>query len=236
MKRPQLVNDEIYHVVIRGVAGQEIFKDRKDYFRMIFSLYEFNTQKPVEIREVRQKRFEKSKRPIKIEAEEKRNPLVELLSFCLMPNHVHLLLRQLKEQGISQFMRKIEVGYAGYFNRRHERMGYLFQGRFQAVHIQNDAQLRVVFVYIHANPVSLIEPIWKRKKLRKPSRAIEFVENYKWSSFQDYIGKKNFPSLTKRDFITEVMGDREACRGMVEDWIRNRKLITKKDEDIFFED
>lgn len=93
-------------------------------------------------------------------------------------------------------MMKFGAGYGGYFNRKYHRKGHVFQQRFSAVHIEGEEQLKTVFVYIHTNPISLIEPNWKEKGIEEPEKVIEFLENYKWSSYQDYIGKKNFPSVT----------------------------------------
>jgi len=225
IKRQLLANNEIYHVIIRGVADSLIFNDESDYFRAIFSLYEFNTTKPIEIRQQREKR-----KIIKMygglsSVNRDSFLLVEILAFCFMPNHIHLLLRQVKDEGISKFMRKFGTGYAGYFNRKHRRKGYLFQGRFRAIHIENDAQLKAVFTYIHTNPISLIENSWKTKGTLNIKEAIQFLEEeYKWSSYSDYIGKKNFFSVTKRDFLLELMGSEDICKEMVDDWIEGKRV------------
>jgi putative transposase len=155
---------------------------------------------------------------------------VEVLAFCVMPNHLHLLLKQLKENGITNFMKKFGVGYGGYFNRKYHRKGYVFQNRFVAVPIKTDDQLKTVFVYIHTNPISLIEPKWKEVGIKDPEKAIEYVENYKWSSYPDYIGKKNFPSVTERDFILKVMGGKEGCKDFVDNWIRYKGKIKEFSE------
>ena len=84
--------------------------------------------------------------------------LVKILAFCFMPNHIHLLVRQIKNNGITQFMRKFGAGYAAYFNKRYDRRGHLFQGRFKAVHIKNNEQLKTIFVYIYTNSISLVDP------------------------------------------------------------------------------
>jgi len=223
IKRPQLINGEIYHIVVRGVGDSEIFRDEGDYYRAIFSLYEFNTTEPVEIREQRKKR--KLVKDAGGQSSDTRNLLVEVLAFCFMPNHIHLLLKQLKDGGITQFMRKFGTGYATYFNKKYNRKGHLFQGRFKAVHIKDNEQLKTVFVYIHANPISLIEPKWKEKGIKNSQKVIKFLENYKWSSYSDYLGKKNFPSVTKRDFLLKVMGGREGCREFVEGWIKYKKEL-----------
>ena len=137
-----------------------------------------------------------------------------------MSNHIHLLLRQIKKDGITRFMRKFGAGYGGYFNRKHNRKGHLFQGRFRAIHIKTNNQLQIVFTYIHTNPISLIEPKWKEKGIKDFKKVIKFLEGYKWSSYLDYIGIKNFFSITERDFLLEVMGRVKGCRHFIKDWIK----------------
>ena len=87
-----------------------------------------------------------------------------------------MLLKQIKNNGISEFIRKVGVGYAGYFNKKYRRKGHLFQGRFKTVHIENNEQLKTVFVYIHTNPIALIESKWKEEGLKAPEKAINFLE------------------------------------------------------------
>ncbi|OGZ32980.1 MAG: hypothetical protein A2174_03680 [Candidatus Portnoybacteria bacterium RBG_13_41_18] len=221
IKRPQLANDEIYHLVLRGVADSDIFKSPDDYWRAIFSLYEFNTTKPIEIRIQREKRKQTKNGG---QSSDERDLIVDILAFCFMPNHIHLLVRQKIENGITQFMRKLGTGYAYYFNKKHNRKGHLFQGRFCAVHIQSDRQLKTVFVYIHTNPISLIDFEWKEEGTKDTQKAMEFLEDYKWSSFLDYIGSQNFPSITEREFLTDVFRGKKKCKEIVFDWIKGKRL------------
>lgn len=221
IKRPKLVNDEIYHVVMRGVGDSKIFKNKDDYYRAIFSLYEFNTTKSIEIRLQREKRQIIKKYGIPFS--DSRDFLVGCLAFAFMPNHIHLLLKQLKDNGITKFMRKVGAGYASFFNKKYKRRGHLFQGRFQAVLIKNDDQLRNVFVYIHANPTSLIEPEWKEKGVRNIKKVIQFLNKYKWSSYSDYIGKNNFPSLTSRDFLLRTLGNIAGCKKLLTNYIEYKE-------------
>lgn len=229
-RKQKLISGEIYHVVLRGIDDNLIFKDINDYYRGIFSIYEFNTVKPITIRARREARI-KIKKMLKetnrgpSSVVDERDKLVEILAFCFMPNHIHLLVKQIKDKGITKFMRKFGTGYGGYFNRKYNRKGYVFQNRFLAVPIKNDNQLKIVFVYIHTNPIALIEPKWKERGIKDPERAIKFLEDYKWSSYQDYIGKKNFPSVTDRNFILKIMGGEEGCREFVESWIRYKGEI-----------
>ncbi len=226
IKRPLLVNGEIYHIVIRAIEGLKLFVNDRDYFRMIHNLFEFNDDNPVSW-QYRQ-RYENSSRSIR--EERKRIMLVEILAFCLMPNHLHLLVRQVQDGGISKFMRKIGAGYGIYYNNKYKRSGHIFQGRYKAVHIKNDQQLMTVFVYIHTNPVSIIVPNWKEKGIDNVEEVMNFLEKYRQSSYLDYLQKKNFPSLTNREFLTEVMGGVEGCRKFVEDWLQFKKELADFDK------
>lgn len=231
-REEQFENGEIYHITLRAIDKNLIFKDTNDHYRGIFSIYEFNTTSPVKIRERRRIRAQIKKAakastdPICVT--DPRDKLVEALTFSLMPNHIHLLLRQLKENGISKFMQKIGAGLGGYFNKKYNRKGHVFQSRFNSVHIKTEAQLRTVFVYIHTNCIALIEPGWKEEGIKDPERAIKFLEEeYRWSSLFDYIGKKNFPSVTDREFLFEVMGGEQNCKKEIENWVKYKGKIKK---------
>jgi len=232
-RKQQFVNDEIYHIVLRGIDDNLLFKDIDDYYRGIFSIYEFNTITPIQIRERRRERIKikeiskgarggpsSATASVTASVTDKRDKLVEILAFCFMPNHIHLLLRQLKKDGITKFMSKLGTGYAGYFNRKYERKGHVFQNRFGTVHVKGNEQFKTIFVYIHANPLSLIEPGWKEKGIKDTEKSIEFLETYKWSSYPDYIEKKNFPSVTDREFVSRVFGGNDICKDFVYQWIR----------------
>ena len=249
-RHERFANGGIYHIVIRGIDDNLLFKNIDDYYRGIFSIYEFNNANLVSIgkrREEIQKAKEVFMAKIRRETQDQdpfltsqervligsfnlpdnRERIVKLLAFCFMPNHIHLLVLQSKEGGITQFMRKVGAGYGGYFNRKYDRKGYVFQNRFVAVHIKDDEQLRIVFVYIHTNPTSFTEPKWKEIGIKNPEKVMKFLENYKWSSFLDYTGKKNFSSVTERDFMLKVIGGEHSCKEFVKDWIKHKKEIRK---------
>jgi len=142
-----------------------------------------------------------------------------------MSNHIHLLLRQIKDVGITRFMRKVGAGYGRYFNTKYKRKGYVFQNRFRSVCIENNKQLVVIFNYIHANPISLVEPNWKENGIRNSNKAIKFLNDYKWSSYCDYIGVKNFSSVTKRDFMLEFLDGPKGCEESLGNWIEYKKAL-----------
>lgn len=236
-KPRQFIKGEFYHIVIRRMADEELFLDIDDYYRGIFCLYEFNNAKPVQILKRRRairalkKKFKSGRgSPSTASIPDERDLMVEVFAFCLMPNHIHLLVRELKEGGISKFMLKLESGYAAYFKIKYgvKIKGHFFQDRFNCVHIKTEEQLIAVFVYIHTNPIALIEPHWKERGIKNPERAIKFLEEeYRWSSLFDYIGKKNFPSVTQRDFLLKIVGGPEGAKKAVEDWIRYKGKIRK---------
>lgn len=234
-RKEKFNNEEIYHIVLRAIDDSLIFKDINDRYRGIFSIYEFNTTKPVVIRDRRQarSRIKRILRKVNKDARfatDSRDKMVGILAFCLMPNHLHLLVKQLKDDGITKFMRKFGAGYGGYFNKKHNRKGHVFQNNFKAVPIKNDEQLKIVWSYIHANPTSLIEPKWKERGVRNFKKVIKFLENYKWSSYSDYLKGANFPSVTEREFILEAMGGRSKCQEFLGYYIKYKGKVDESPE------
>lgn len=220
MNRPPLLKNHIYHIYNRGVDGRKIFIDEDDYFRFIHDLFEFNDTAPAiafnyKFSEIRSQ---------KIDGRKPRKLLAHLLTFSLMPNHFHLLLEQKEENGISDFLRKLGVGYAMYFNHKYKRSGALFQGRFKAVLIKDEAHFIHLPYYIHANPLDLKAPRWRSGEIDNREEAMEFLENYRWSSFLDYTGKKNFPSVTQRDLLLNISGGESEYKKHFIDWLRHMDI------------
>jgi len=233
-RKEKFLNGEIYHIILRGLDDNLIFKDVNDYYRGIFSIYEFNNTNSTEIRKRRQarkkeKKKEKSGDPFSAVID-KREKLVDVMCFCFMPNHIHLLVKQAKDDGITKFMRKVGAGYGRYFNTKYKRKGYVFQNRFRSVYIEDDKQLQTIFNYIHANPISLIELGWKENGIKDQDRVVKFLKDYKWSSYKDYIGEINFPSVTERNFFLEFLGDSKGCDLSLRNWVEYKKALDKNQE------
>ena len=219
MRRPKFANENLYHVYNRGVEKRKIFLDKNDYFRMIHNLFEFNDTEPAE--NIYYKSYELRSHNFKEESRERKS-LVKIHAFCLMPNHFHLLLEQIEDNGISEFMKKIGIGYAMYFNLKNERSGTLFQGRFKAVHISDHPHLIHLPYYIHLNPLDLIEPSWRNKEIQNHRKTTEFLNSYRWSSYLDYAGRKNFPSITERNLLEEIIGKGKEHEKKIFDWLKER--------------
>ena len=107
-----------------------------------------------------------------------------------MPNHFHLLIQARGDGNVARFMQKLMTGYTMYFNKLNERTGSLFQGTYQSVHANTDRNLKYLFAYIHLNPLKLIEPKWKEIGLKDNRRAETYLQQYPYSSFQDFLGNK----------------------------------------------
>lgn len=222
MKRPKFVNHQIYHVYNRGVEKREIFCDDNDYYRFIHNLFEFNDINLADkFSEIRSQKIEPERKPRKF--------LVNILVFCLMPNHFHLLLEQKQENGISEFLRKLGVGYAMYFNQKYERVGSLFQGRFKAVLVDSESHFIHLPYYIHLNPLDLIIPEWRERKIKDYRKAIQFLESYRWSSYVDYIGKRNFPSVTQRGFLMKYFNSPKEYKENIINWLEETSMDDIKD-------
>lgn len=219
----QFINEEFYHLVKRGVEERDIFLDEEDSLRFINSLLVFNDRKPAPwgVRAFWDQRDPSSLRHYIPE-----DSIIEIHAFALMKNHFHLLIRQIKENGVIDFMRKLG-GYSYYFNKKYKRVGPLFQGRFKAVLIKTEEQLKNVFVYIHTNPVSLMEANWKENGIKNLSQTARFLEEYKWSSYPDYLDKESFPNVINKKFFLEVFGGQEECKKEVESWLQYKKDMNK---------
>jgi len=232
MRNIRFVNEEIYHIYNRSVEKREIFVDDQDRFRFIHDLFEFNDEAPAVNLYYKRPllQFQSYEAKLrKIEKNHKRKLIVEILVFTLMPNHFHLLLRQIKENGISEFMHKLGTGYTNYFNQKYKRNGSLFQGTYKAVLIEKDSHFIHIPYYLHSNPLDLKFPEWRNKEIKNYKGAMKFLENYRWSSFLDYIGKKNFPSVTQREFLNEFFEGPIEYKKDTMKWLKEMDLEEIKD-------
>ncbi len=216
MKRVKPVENEIYHIFNRGVEKRQVFMDESDYFRFIHDLWEFNDWAPAPNMFYRKRTLTISEvGPRKSE----REPLVDILAFALMPNHYHLMVQQLVDGGITEFMRKIGTGYTIYFNNKYKRVGYLFGGKYKIEHVKEHAHFIHLPYYIHSNPLDLKSPEWREKRISNQKEAIKFLEEYRWSSHMDYLGIKNFPSVIKKDYLLKIFGSEKGYKKKYEKWL-----------------
>ena len=205
--------DEFYHFYNRGNDKRPIFLCKKDYQRFMILLYICNNANPIHLSD-----YNNSIRSSLFSVIKQDSPLVSIGAWCLIPNHFHLLIKEIEEGGASLFMQKLSTAYTMYFNIKYGKKGALFSGRYKAKHLDYDQYLKYQFAYIHLNPISLIDAGWKKKKVEDRIKAKDFLDDYEYSSYSEYcnfdrperviINKEAFPEYfeTNVDFqemITE---------------------------------
>ena len=199
---------ELYHALNRGVEKRNIFMDERDFVRFIHDLWEFNDADPTShaIHSFKNLDLRNPNFP-----DNGKKRIVDLHAWCLMKNHYHLLLSECVEGGLVLFLRKLNVGYANYFNERYKRSGALFQGRTKKVLVHSEAHFLHILHYIHLNPLDYFSGAkeWRQGHVNDPTKAKAYLDRYRWSSYGDYCGRKNFPSIVTKEFFTESIGNVE---------------------------
>lgn len=166
----KLVNGEYYHIFNRGSDKRDLFLSNKDFQRLQQTFYYYQFKGP----KIKLSKFLKSRTiPFQPLNDQK---LVEIICYCLMPNHFHFLVRQLKDNGIAIFISQLSNSYTRYFNTKNNRVGPLLQGVFKSVHVESDEQLIHLSRYVHLNPVV--------------SGISQKLDSYRWSSYHEYINQK----------------------------------------------
>ncbi len=218
-KEPYTVGSYV-HVVKRGQRKQPITKDIQDQWRFLKILRHFNDQfsSPNWYGDLN------PKEPFKrISQWSPQRPLVEILAFCLMPNHFHLLLREIREGGISKFMQKIGTGMSNYYNMKYEEVGSLFQGAFKSRTINEDIYLRYVAVYIMVkNPLELY-PGGLSKAIEDFDSAYDWAVNYEFASLKDFIGKRHY-SIISPGILKNLFKDEAEFKAFAKDCLEGRNM------------
>lgn len=190
---------EYYHIYNRGNRKQDIFRNDEDRFRFLLALLLFqHPETPTQFsRTVRN-----FVRHSVLDIPDMGRRLAGLVAFVLMPNHFHCIVHEAVPNGISRYMQRLLMGYTKYFNTKYEQVGHVFQGPFQAVHIQDDDQLLYCSAYIHRNPRELSG--WRDRE-----------HEYPWSSFPDYIGTSRWGALLQPGIVLDQTGRGDRYRRFV---------------------
>lgn len=212
--------DEFYHLYNRGTEKRIIFSAKADYERFIALLYLCNDTQNVHLND----------RPSSNLAErlllERVSPLLNIGAYCLMPNHFHLIVQERGDNGISRFMQKIITGYTMYFNKRYERTGALFQGKFKATHANQDEYLKYLISYIHLNPIKIIDSQWKEKGIKDKKRAENFLDQYLYSSYLDYCGKtRPERKVINKDVLPQYFSSVNNFKTTTRDWLTSTPKV-----------
>ena len=218
-RKIEIVNGEYYHIYNRGVDKREIFQEEKDYFKFLRNLKDFNNKSYYEerIQEIESKKFKKKNKKERGSFLFGKDKTVSVVAYTLLPNHYHLILKQLTDNGIQDFMHKMGTSFTNFFNKKYDRSGYLFQGPYKAIHVDDNNYLLWLSGYINGN-VEI--------------HGIEKAENYKWSSFNNLIEKGNNEILDDTDIILSQFKNSQEYKNFVDEIIkesRKRKNMIKKD-------
>lgn len=213
MRKTEFSEGEYYHIYNRGTDKRNIFADKKDYERFIYYLFFCNDSNPLLNSQFHYRGLASIQN-----VKDERKTIVEVVCFCLMPNHFHLLLKQKTEKGIPIFMQKIGTGYTMYFNTKCERSGSLFQGTFKSKHITKDSYLAHLTRYIHLNPIEIIEPDWKNTMIVDKVKTHDYLLNYAWSSYADYVGYGRFQNVLSNSDIKDINIDSNSYKKFVTEW------------------
>ena len=152
----------MYHIMFRGLNKQNIFLREKDYEKMIEII-----------------------KKVKDEID------LQLFAYCMMPNHVHLLIREAEPGDISVFMKRILSHYAGWYNFKYEREGHLFANRYKSIPVEDESYFLALSRYIHQNPVK--------------ASLVENMQHYEYSSYVDYVENNN--DFINIDFLLDMLDD-----------------------------
>lgn len=184
-----LINNNFYHVFNRGVEKRNIFQSADDYHRFLETI-NFYRYYPTPRKLSTHLKFNFPPIPRNF----KQKPLVKILCFCLMPNHFHLLVQQLEDNGISEFVRRTADSFTRYFNTKYDRIGALFQGKFKAKLVESDEYLLQLSKYIHRNPLTL--PMWNKR-----------LSDYKFSSYVNYLDERERKDFCETEFILKYFNN-----------------------------
>ncbi|MDP3882779.1 MAG: transposase [Candidatus Staskawiczbacteria bacterium] len=227
IRKIQFMPTEFYHVFNRGNGKQNIFYNDKDRYRFLQAIYLSNNVNTfLGIEELERGKGGYALADIKNILETNtipHDPLVRICADCLMSNHYHFLIQEIKEGGISKFMQRLGTSYAKYFVTKYERPGSLFQGRFKATHIENDDQLKYLLAYVNAiNPAQLAEPSLKERGIKNLKKVLDRVNNYKWSTHFEFMGKRE-SILIDKGLLGEIYPNPKIYYKFIEDVLHGKE-------------
>jgi len=176
MRKITLTNGEYYHVFCRGVDGRVLFSNDIDYLRVLWAINNLLESGYVT-------------KPIIVKTDREFRSRIKILCYCFMPTHYHLLIQQLRDKGITDFMHQLTTSYAKYYNVKNHRTGRLFESTFKTVHVVDEVQLLHLSRYIHLNPLM--------------AHIATDISNYRWSSYKEYISENRWGFCQTEDILSQ---------------------------------
>lgn len=186
MRKHRFVEDNFYHIYIHAVGDMPLFRTQYEYDRFLLIIFLANG-------EVSVPRLDRSADLNLVWDTKTGVPLVKIVNFCLMSNHFHLTLGEIREGNISRYMHKILVSWAKYINKKYERRGHVFESNFHSRHLYTNEYLLRASAYIHLNPHKMTE--WQGQEAKYP-----------WSSYQDYTVENRWGERLQSDIVLSQFG------------------------------
>ena len=210
LRKVSLLPGEYFHIYNRGNDKRQIFHDNYDYHYFLKLLYLSNSEN----------NFRISNLPKDIYSIDRGRELVAIGSYCAMPNHFHILITPLVENGVSKFMQKLSTGLSMYYNQRYTRTGSLFEGKFKAEHVNEDTYLKYLFSYIHLNPIKLTQSDWKENGIQNTEKAKDYLKKYYFSSYLDYLEETRPENIIiNRTKFPDYFPDKNSFEREIIDWM-----------------
>ena len=226
--------EQPFHIISRAVDEKKIFADDADCYRFIFQIYAANLGKPsfnfrrqdvIQCAKMLLNGGEISDNLIIKE----HPPLVHILDFSLNITHYHFHLLPSEDNNVPLFIKKLNIGFAKYFNLKYNRKGSLFGSRYKGVLIKTDFQADAVSRYVSiVNPLDIYQPGWRENGLVNPEKAIEFLGNYQFSSFPDKIGKRRSKILASQEILDKYSFQKDGYTNFAKEFMSEKKVFPKE--------
>lgn len=172
-RKDLLITGNVYHIFNRGVNRGPIFFNDGDYQRFIDAAEHY----VISNHKFSYERYNQKPNLLNKNSSINEEPKVEILAYCLMPNHFHFVVKQIRDKGVTDYFGRLTNSYSHYVNLKYDRVGPLFQGRFRNVLVESEEQLLHLSRYVHLNPLV--------------AGLVSNLRNYHWSSYRGYLGADN---------------------------------------------
>lgn len=231
MRNETIVAGETYHICNRATEGRKIFYDdnEKKYFLETLLLVNSTDKRDITWRRELLRSSKHNQYDIG-------DPIIEIYAIILMPDHFHILCKQLKNNGVASIMQRSCNSLGKYYNQKHKRKGALFMGRYKAVRMASERQAGHILTYIHGNALDLIDLKWRRGEINQWLRAEKFLKEYQWSSLGIYAKTKTSPLMQKLTYKRQLgYINNDGYLKEIRSWANRNKNEYEFDDDILLD-
>jgi len=231
LRKEIFIPGEYYHIYIRTIFGISEFKDPQNANKLAQNFLLANSTNSTRafdyLRETREPVFERA-----IEISREGEKFVDVICYSIMPNHYHLLLKEVRENGIVDFVRRCNTSVAKYINIKNERKGPLFESKFNSKHVDSNEYLLHLSVYIHLNPLDfLVGKEWREHGLKDWKSSKEKLLAYPWSSLGSFLNEKNKNLIiSDMDIILGQFNNKKEYESFLRGWSNEDFKISPKSD------